>query len=217
MERDRRASPDANSHQRFGAIGLVRCGNVVGTAQLVLHRDVIVTAAHVLVGPEARGGNCMFLPGMGSGQPVAIQTETIRAGSQAPLSQAATRDWAVARLAAPVFASPYALAAPGTQPGTVTLCAGGNGSPTHFGTETCTVRRVVKVAPDGIRELAIDCSASPGGSGAALLSSKGTIAGIYVGDRSTSPAEAQAFSDTHYNFGITIDGAFRHALLATAR
>ena len=215
MERDRRSNPDAASHQRFGATGLVRCGNMVGTAQLVLHRDVIVTAAHVLVGQAART-DCVFMPGMGSGQAIAIDTATIRAGSRSPLSQAATSDWAVARLAAPVFASPYALAAPGTQPATVTLCAGGNGSPTHFGTETCAVRRVIKTAPDGIRELAIDCSGSPGGSGAALLSGRGTIAGIYVGDRSTNPAEAQPFSETHYNFGITIDGAFRRALLAEA-
>jgi len=45
MDRDRRGSPYANSHAHVHATGLVRCGNTVGTAQLVLRRDIIVTAA----------------------------------------------------------------------------------------------------------------------------------------------------------------------------
>jgi Trypsin-like peptidase domain len=213
MDRDRRGHPDDGTRVRFGATGLVRCGNMIGTAQLVLRHDVIVTAAHVLSGAGG-GGECVFVPGMGRGEPVPIATSTIRLGSRAPLSEAATRDWAVARLAQPVSAAtPYGLATLGAHPGTITLCAGGNGAPTRFGTETCAVRGVIKSSADGIRELAIDCSASPGSSGAALLSG-GAIAGIYVGYRSTNPEEAQAFSKTHYNFGITIDGPFRHALQA---
>jgi hypothetical protein len=217
MDRDRRGSPYSNSQTHVGATGLVRCGNTVGTAQLVLRQDIIVTAAHVLFGSSGGHRDCMFLPRMGLGQPVAIETATIKAGSHAPLSEAATRDWAVARLAAPITAAtPYVLAAQGAQPGTVTLCAAGSGGPTQFGAETCAVRRVIKTAADGIRELAIDCSGNPGGSGAALLSQNGAVAGIYVGDRSTNPSAAQPFSDTHYNFGITIDGAFRRALLSEA-
>jgi len=214
MDRDRRGSPYANSHTHVGATGLVRCGNRVGTAQLVLRRDIIVTAAHVLVGA---GGECVFVPRMGSGESIAIQTATIRAGSRSPLSQAATSDWAVARLAAPVpSATPYALAAQAPQVGAVTMCAAGNGGPTQFGAENCTVRSVTKTAGDGVRELAIDCSGSPGGSGGAIINQSGAIAGIYVGDRSTNPGEAQPYSKTHYNFAITIEGAFRRAVFAVA-
>jgi hypothetical protein len=216
MERDRRGSPYSNSHTHVGATGLVRCGNRVGTAQLVLRRDVIVTAAHVLFGSSGEHGDCVFLPRMGSGQPIAIDTATIKAGSRTPLSEAATRDWAVARLAAPVAtATPYVLGAQTSQLGTVTLCAAGNGAPTQFGAETCAVRGVIKTA-DGVRELAIDCSGSPGGSGGAIIGQNGEVTGIYVGDRSSSPSEAQPFSKTHYNFAITIEGAFRRALLAEA-
>jgi hypothetical protein len=216
MDRDRRGSPYANSHAHVGATGLVRCGNRVGTAQLVLRRDIIVTAAHVLFGSGGHG-DCVFLPRMGSGEPIAIETATIQAGSRTPLSQAATRDWAVARLVAPVSAAtPYVLGAQMSQPGAVTLCAAGNGGATQFGAENCTVRSIVKTAGDGVRELAIDCSGSPGGSGGAIIAENGAITGIYVGDRSTNPSEAQPYSKTHYNFGITIEGAFRRALLAQA-
>jgi hypothetical protein len=213
MERDRRGSPYANSHTHVGATGLVRCGNTVGTAQLVLRHDVIVTAAHVLFG--SADGNCVFMPRMGSGEPIPVDSRTIRAGSRTPLSQAATNDWAVARLSQPVpDATPYVLA--GASLGPVTLCAAGNGGPTQFGAETCAVRTVLKTAADGIRELAIDCSGSPGGSGGAIIGRNGGIAGIYIGYRSAHPDEAGPFSSTHYNFGITIEGAFRRALLAEA-
>jgi hypothetical protein len=211
MERDRRGSPYANSHTHVGATGLVRCGNTVGTAQLVLRHDIIVTAAHVLFGTS--GGNCVFMPRMGLGEPIPVDSRTIRTGSRTPLSQAATSDWAVARLSEPVVdATPYVLA--GASLGPVTLCAAGNGGPTQFGAETCAVRSVLKTAADGVRELAIDCSGSPGGSGGAIIGRNGGIAGIYIGYRSAHPDEAGPFSSTHYNFGITIEGAFRRALLA---
>jgi hypothetical protein len=213
MERDRRGSPYANSHAHVGATGLVRCGNTVGTAQLVLRHDIIVTAAHVLFGNS--GGNCVFMPRMGLGEPIPVDSTTIKAGSRSPLSQAATNDWAVAHLSQPVLdATPYVLA--GAQLGPITLCAAGNGGPTRFGAETCAVRSVLRTAADGIRELAIDCSGSPGGSGGAIIGRNGGIAGIYIGYRSAHPDEAGPFSSTHYNFGITIEGGFRRALLAEA-
>lgn len=213
MEQDRRGSPYANSHTHVRATGLVRCGSTVGTAQLVLRRDIVVTAAHVLFGTSS--GDCVFLPRMGSGEPIPIDPRTVRAGSRTPLSQAATNDWAVARLSAPVLdATPYVLA--GASLGPVTLCAAGNGGPTQFGAETCAVRSVLRTAANGVRELAIDCSGSPGGSGGAIISRNGGIAGIYIGYRSAHPDQAGPFSSTHYNFGITIEGAFRRALLAEA-
>jgi V8-like Glu-specific endopeptidase len=218
LDRDRRTNPDASTHIKFGATGLVRCGNTVGTAELVLHHDLIVTAAHVLLGPTSgHGGDCVFTSNMGDGSPIPIVAGTIKAGSRTPLAQPATRDWAVARLAAPVLSAiPYSLAAQGAHPTSITLCAGGNGTPTHFGAESCAVRRIIQTSADGIRELAIDCSASPGSSGAGLVTSEHTIAAIYIGYRSTNPDQSQPFSDTHYNFAITIDGPFRRAISAEA-
>lgn len=214
MDRDRRVSPSASSHSHVGATGLVRCGNTVGTGQLVLRRNIIVTAAHVLYG--SGGGNCVFIPSMGSGEPIPIDTRSIRAGSRTPLSEAAANDWAVARLAAPVReATPYGLAPPASQPGPVTLYAAGNGGPTQFGAEPCAARRYVKTSR-GVRELHIDCNGGPGGSGGAIVGQNGGITGIYIGYRSTNPNEPQPFSGTHYNFGITIEGPFRRALMSEA-
>jgi hypothetical protein len=213
MDRDRRHTPEGS---RFNATGLVRCGNHMGTAQLVLRPDLIVTAAHVL--QDARSGSsCEFLPHMGSGTPIAIRISSIRTGSWNPLAEPATRDWAVARLEEPVpSATPYALASAGTGPQEIHVCAAGNGAPSRFGAESCAIREIIKTGEGGIRELAIDCSAAPGSSGAALLNNAGAVAGIYVGYRSTNPDEPQAFSKTHYNFGITIAGPFRRAVLADA-
>jgi hypothetical protein len=215
MDHDRRTIPNAS---QFSATGLVRCGDTVGTAQLVLHRDMIITAAHVLVGPSGARLGCVFTPNLGAGSPIPIEAGTIKAGSRTPLSQTATKDWAVARLAAPASSAvPYGLAPQGAQQTIVTVCAGGNGRPMRFGAESCTVRRIIRTAPDGIRELAIDCSGGPGGSGGALLTPAHAVSAIYVGDRSFNPDQSEPYSQTHYNFAITVDGEFRRAIVAEAR
>jgi len=217
VRHDGMSSPELRA--RFGASGLVRCGGAIGTAQLTLRADVITTAAHVLIGPDGQTrASCTFEPtiALGSGS-VAIDLSTIRAGSATPLSAPATRDWAVARLAAPINgAIPYRLADPGRSLNGLTMCAGGNGRADRMGLEHCAARRTIRTSPDGIREIAIDCSAAPGSSGAALLSDQHRMVGIYVGYRSTDPDKAQPFSMTHYNFAITVDGPFRRALLAAA-
>jgi hypothetical protein len=228
MDRDRRAGPAEYAkragigphgyRERYGATGLVRCGTAIGTAQLTLRADLITTAAHVLIGSDGRPhtGACTFEPVMGT--QVAIDTGSIRTGSRKPLAEPATRDWAVARLARPVVgARPYGLAASWTLPSAVVMCGGGHKVAASIGTEHCAARKVVKVAADGIRELAFDCNAGPGTSGAALLRDGRNVAAIYVGYRSSDPARPQAFSDTHYNFAITVEGPFRRALLAAAR
>jgi hypothetical protein len=219
MEVDRRAAPDASIRKgaRFGASGLVRCGGALGTAQLTLRADIITTAAHVLIGADGQPrGSCTFQSTAG-GAPVPIDTRSIRAGSRNPLADAATRDWAVARLASPVSgATPYALAPAGAKPGGVFMIAGGNKRADALGSERCNARGILATSPEGVREFAIDCSAAPGSSGAALTSGLGVV-GIYVGYRSVDPSRAQAFSSTHYNFAITIEGAFRRALVAAAR
>jgi hypothetical protein len=74
---------------------------------------------------------------------------------------------------------------------------------------------MLAASPQGVREFAIDCNAAPGSSGGALTIGH-RIVGIYVGYRSTDPERAQAFSATHYNFAITLEGPFRRAVLAAA-
>jgi len=224
MDIDRRTPGDSiagngriRKNARFGASGLVRCGGAVGTAQLTLRADIITTAAHVLIGTDGQPrASCTFQSTAG-GAPVNIETRSIRAGSRNPMSDAATRDWAVAQLASPLQGvTPYGVAPSGTKPGGVFMIAGGNKRPDAIGAENCSARGILAASPEGVREFAIDCSAAPGSSGAALTSGHNVV-GIYVGYRSSDPTRAQAFSSTHYNFAITLEGSFRRALLAAAR
>jgi hypothetical protein len=226
METDRRIAPEdgargsdgvkAKLGTQYGATGLVRCGGAVGTAQLTLRSDVITTAAHVLIGADGQPrASCTFQSAAG-GTAVAIDPASIKAGSRSPLSEPATRDWAVARLRQPIAnAAPYGLAPAGSKPGAVFMFAGGNKRAEQMGAEQCNARGMLAASPQGVREFAIDCNAAPGSSGAALTAGH-QIVGIYLGYRSTDPERAQAFSSTHYNFAITVEGPFRHAVLAAA-
>ena len=68
MEKDRRAAPDQELRARHGATGLVRCGTAIGTAQLALKNDVIITAGHVLMRFDGRPRTgCLFEPLAGGG------------------------------------------------------------------------------------------------------------------------------------------------------
>src|SRR5687767_12783115 len=124
METDKRVSPETGANSkigaRYGATGLVRCGGAIGTAQLTLRNDIITTAAHVLIGSDGQPrASCTFQPA-GGGAAVAIDAASVRAGSRSPLSEPATRDWAVARLTQPIAnATPYGLAPAGSKPGAV--------------------------------------------------------------------------------------------------
>jgi V8-like Glu-specific endopeptidase len=217
MEKDRRVVPGDSARGQLSATGLVRCGAATGTAQLTVRNDVITTAAHVLIDQYGKHRiGCVFEPTMAGGGPIPIDFDSIRTGSKMPLTERATRDWAVARLVAPVKgAAPYGIGYASTSPLSVFMCAGGNRAHAAMGTENCSTRRVIGTASDGIRELAIDCNAGPGSSGAALVA-ENKIVGIYVGYRSSDPGKARAYSDEHYNFAITIDGPFRRELLAAA-
>jgi hypothetical protein len=203
--------------EQVGASGLIRCGNATGTGQLTMRNDVITTAAHVLIDQFGKHRvGCVFEPAMIGGRAVLIDFDSIKTGSDMPLSHRATRDWAVARLHSPVMgAAPYQLGSAGSAPIAILMCAGGNRSGATIGMENCSTRRVIGTAEDGIRELAIDCNAGPGSSGAALLAGD-KVVGIYVGYRSIDPSKAREFSDVHYNFAITLEGPFRRALLAAA-
>jgi len=200
----------------LAATGLIRCGAATGTGQLTVRNNVITTAAHVLIDKDGRKRTgCVFEPTMAGGGPVPIDSGSIQTGSRMPLAERATRDWAVARLVAPVKGvTPYGVGSAAV-PVNVTMCAGGNRQYNAMGTERCTLRRIIGTASDGIRELAIDCNAGPGSSGAALVSGHNVV-GIYVGYRSTNPEKAQAFSETHYNFAISVDGPFKRAVRGAA-
>jgi hypothetical protein len=221
MEADRRVAPNALMRNgikaRTGATGLIRCGGAIGPGQLTLRADIITTAAHVLIGNDAAPRPACTFQSLAGGAPVAIDTASIKAGSHAPMSEPATRDWAVARLVHPVAGvTPYGLAPAGAKPAGVFMVAGGNTRADAMGAERCAARGVLAASPEGIREFAIDCSAAAGSSGAAVTA-RHNVVGIYVGYRSTDPARARAFSSTHYNFAITLEGPFRRALLAAAR
>jgi hypothetical protein len=229
MERDlrtdadsfaRRAGFNAGEFQsRFGASGLVRCGKAVGSGQLTIANNVITTAAHVFFAPggKRRHDTCTFELAHMPETRVQIDVTSIVAGSPKPMEERATLDWAVARLSAKIEKiAPYPIAGAPALPSPVTMYGGGNGPAERMGIEQCAARRLTTVAPEGIREVAFDCSAAHGGSGAALLNDKGEMVGIFVGFRSTNAAAQMPFSDIHYNFAITVEGPFRRALRQAA-
>ena len=96
------------------------------------------------------------------------------------------------------------------------MFAGGNKRADGMGAEQCNARGMLASSQDGVREFAIDCNARAGKLGRGADRRRQDV-GIHVGYRSSDPARAQAFSATHYNFAITVEGSFRRALLAAAR
>jgi len=230
MERDRRAELDVFAklagmeqkefYGRYGASGLVRCGNAVGSGQITLSNNVITTAAHVFIGDggKMRSEACVFEPIGAAHRQVPIDMKSIQAGSLRPMDERATLDWAIARLAAPSDNSiPYPIADVAAMPTRISMFGGGNGRAEKLGAEQCALRRVTAVSGEGVREIAFDCSAAHGGSGAALLNDRNEMVAIYVGYRSVDKSRAQPFSDLHYNFAITVEGPFRDALLRAAK
>ena len=226
MEVDRRTAPNdtgggaIRKGARSGASGLVRCGGALGTAQLTLRADIITTAAHVLIGADGEPrASCVFQSTAG-GAPVPI--DSALDPRFLPRAAVGCRN---ARLGG------CAARAPGQRRGAlraragrreagwrvrVHRSAGGNSSTDAIGAENCNARGILATSPEGVREFAIDCSAAPGSSGAALTAGHNVV-GIYEGYRSSDPMRAQAFSSTHYNFAITLEGSFRRALLAATR
>jgi hypothetical protein len=233
IDRDDRLSPSdyAAFHHlpatvvaaRYGATGVVRCGGAVGTGQLVGSSGVLVTASHVLFEPggQSRGGtgSCTFdIVVGGRHQVVAILTQQVICGATEPYANPAVRDWAVAPLERSIAGvRPYPLAGAIAVPSTIVLAAAArSGGVESHSLEMCTARKVTGSSPSGVREIAIDCDAEGGTSGAALLTENGAFAGVYVGFRSAHPGTPGPFSMTHYNFGVTAEGALRKAINETA-
>lgn len=209
---------------RFGATGAVHCGGAVGTGQLVGAAHVLVTAAHVLFAPDgtprASGPACRFdIEINGYRRSLPIDLDRAAAGSRAPYEAPAVEDWAVVPLDGPVAgARPYPLAPPLAVPGDVVLAAAASArGVTRLTLERCRAHKVTARAPEGQREVAIDCDAEGGTSGAALLTADGGFLGVYVGFRSSHPGAAGPFSMSHYNFAVTAEGPLRRAISNAAR
>jgi hypothetical protein len=198
----------------FPAIGYVTCAGGNGTALLVGSAQVIVTAGHVLIGRSGPGQNCTVTFATGTGQrQVRIDMSRVKSGAADPLSAPAHRDWAVARLAQSVDGvRPFSTA--GVAMGQEVRLVSGRtlpgGGPT---TEACRIRG----RTPGQAELAIDCSAQAGDSGAGLLTADGRLAAIYVGFRTMTPGQSAPFSSTHYNFALPISGAIAAAIRELSR
>jgi hypothetical protein len=83
--------------------------------------------------------------------------------------------------------------------------------------ENCRLHDVLSKGSEGTREFSFDCDAGVGASGGAVLNSNGgRLLAVFVGYRSIAPDQTMPFSTQHYNFAVTVDGAFRRAVEAAA-
>jgi hypothetical protein len=196
----------------YPATGLLRCAGGVGTGHLVGSGRTILTAAHVVVGSESAG--CTFtIAGPTGVVTSAVDLSRLRSGSRSPRQEPAARDWAVVELRQPIAGvRPYALGPGPAKGAVVTLVSARTLTEGGATVERC---RVQSVMPGP--EVALDCSAQSGDSGAAVLTSRGVLGAVYVGYRSTAPARASAYSAEHYNFAIPITARIRAALAGAER
>jgi hypothetical protein len=85
--------------------------------------------------------------------------------------------------------------------------------------EACHLHDQLSVGQEGTREFSFDCETGDGASGGAVLmgDDQMQLGAILVGWRSNKPYRAVQFSPTHYNFAVSIEGAFRTAVLDAAK
>jgi hypothetical protein len=213
------------------ASGLLMCGHAHGAAQLTETHDVITTAAHIFYDEQGhlRAPACVYYYQIGK-NPFSerIEMSAVVAGSRDPYHEDAAQDWAVARLDHPLAGvKPYRLAARLKDDAAVQFVARGHmdfgrGITTSY--ESCRTHGVVGESADGTRNLAIDCATAEGSSGGALMAVEadaaagepGSLCGVLVGYRSIDPLHPRPFSLQHYNFVVSVEGAFRAAVLAAA-
>lgn len=207
------------------ASGLIQCGNAHGAGQLTLTDDVVTTAAHVLYDenglPRARSCNFdIMIDGRESQVP--IDMTSVIAGSTKPYDVAVAHDWAVARLTRPLSGvKPYGIAADIHADEPVTFVARGHidwGGAKNMSMQDCLLHDQLSTGDEGTREFSFDCDTGDGASGGALMFDRdySRIGAILVGWRSNRPFKAVPFSRTHYNFAVTMEGAFRQAVYAAA-
>jgi hypothetical protein len=208
--------------RRHTASGIIHCGNARGAGQLTLANNIVTSAAHVFF--DERGAlrgdtrHCSFTAAVaGEVSVTAIDVASIVAGGSDPYASAPVRDWAVARLVRPVAgAAPYPIGAAPRAGGAIEFAARGHadwGQASALSLQDCSLRELLAQGSDGAREFSFDCDAGQGASGGALLDASGQrLAAIFVGYRSLNPHEAAPFSPQHYNFAVTLEGAFRRAV-----
>jgi hypothetical protein len=212
-------------YRTYAASGLIECGNLHGAGQLTLTDQVVTTAAHVFFDekgvPTAK--SCVFvLETDGKLTSVPIDLTTIVAGSTDPYAVAEVHDWAVARLTRPIEGvQPYGIADTPSANLPVEFVARGHidwGEGHRLSMEKCHLHDQLAVGKEGTREFAFDCDTGDGASGGAVLAQteKPEITAVLVGWTSNRPFHAAPFSQTHYNFVVTMEGAFRQAVQAAA-
>lgn len=212
--------------QAHAASGLIECGRAHGAGQLTLANDVITTAAHVLFDEQGgyRARTCHFVADIGGKQRrIPLDMTSIVAGAARPYAVKAVNDWAVARLTHPIEdIVPYELADDLAVDQPVEFVARGHsdwGGMRRMSFEACRLRALTNQAKNGSREFAFDCATGDGASGGAVLSGADhrRLGAILVGWRSDDPSRSSPFSITNYNFVVSIEGAFRNALLYAAK
>ena len=207
------------------ASGLVTCGAAQGAGQLTLANDVITTAAHVLFDEQGRlragSDQCHFLVVVGHEIVMTkIDVRSIEVGARDPYRHSPSRDWAVARLLRAVHGiTPYGIGK-ASEGASVRFASRGSvdwRQRSDLAMQQCALHQTLESAPDGAREIAFDCDAGKGASGGALLDAQGKgLVAIFAGFHSANPNQAAPFSAEHYNFAVTVEGAFRRAILAAA-
>ena len=208
------------------ASGLVECGEAHGAGQLTIVGNVITTAAHVFYDEKGslRGNNCTFATEL-NGQPVRVPVDltSIKAGSTNPYAFPAVHDWAVAKLTKSISdATPYQLSDSVQPQSAIEFVARGHidwGDGRRMSMEACRLHDQLSVGQEGTREFSFDCETGDGASGGAVLmgDDQMQLGAILVGWRSNKPYRAMPFSPTHYNFAVSIEGAFRTAVLDAAK
>lgn len=216
----------SNLRRKFAASGLIQCGAAHGAGQLTLTDDLVTTAAHVFFNEDGalRAKTCTFVNEVEGRQVrTQIDSSSIVAGNKNPYAAAAVHDWAVARLTRPVKgATPYGLAGAESPNAPVEFVARGHidwGKGRDLSMEKCALHDQLSVGEEGTREFSFDCETGDGASGGALIvGEKGDplVGAILVGWRSNKPFQSAPFSPTHYNFAVTIEGAFKGAIVASA-
>ena len=216
---------DAELARNHLASGLIQCGNAHGAGQLTLSDDVVTTAAHVFYDENGlpRARTCTFDITVGGREVhMPIDLSSIVAGSTKPYDAAVSHDWAVARLThALTGVRPYGLASDIHDDEPVTFVSRGHidwGEAKHLSFQQCTLHDKLSEGEEGTREFSFDCDTGDGASGGALMFDKdmARVGAILVGWRSNRPFKAMPFSHTHYNFAVTIEGAFRQAIYAAS-
>jgi len=210
---------------KFTASGLIECGAAHGAGQLTLTDDLVTTAAHVFYDEKGapRAKACFFVTEADGKQiRTPIDLSSIVAGSTNPYAIEAVHDWAVARLKHPVDGvTPYGLAESPRPNMSVEFVARGHidwGEGRKLSMEKCALHDQLTVGAEGTREFSFDCETGDGASGGAVIMGAGdpVVGAILVGWRSNKPFRSAPFSSSHYNFAVTIEGAFKKAVMAAA-